>query len=156
MQSLLSLCKFYQAFIDTVGYIFSYTDEIQHSMENSEQFRTESEGTFFSSFVPCFGVLVNFLFLSQMVFCCRGCQHVKRVSSEAATQADRLGSSLLLLCCTSDLPTSHWKLKHTRSQMANSLVTISLLSDDSSCRIFHGCACSSNKTAGNNASTLRH
>lgn len=39
MQSLLSLCKFYQAFIDTVGYIFSYTDEIQHSMENSEQFQ---------------------------------------------------------------------------------------------------------------------
>lgn len=47
--SVTTLFKFYQAFLDTAEYIFIYTNENQHLVENSEHFVsvcTQSEGTF--------------------------------------------------------------------------------------------------------------
>lgn len=71
--SVAALCKFYQAFIDTAEYIFSYTDENQHSVENSEHLVsvcTESEGTFCHHFFLVLGFWLIFFVVVDIFFYC--------------------------------------------------------------------------------------
>lgn len=92
MQSLLSLCKFHQAFIDTGGCIFSYT------VRSSTQWRIQKSFSvhwvwryIFSSFVPCFGVLVFILVID--IFLLSWCQEL------VLKQPRRLTGWDPLCCC---------------------------------------------------------